>query len=392
MTTRIQPDNMQNGSIQYMKTIYERLHKHPELSEQEVWTSEFISSELSRLGFTVRTNLGGRGVVGTLKLSGPGTTLAFRSDMDALPVQEDTDTPYASKNPGVMHACGHDSHMATLLGTCLYASQNKDRLKGTMMAIFQPAEENVVGAKAMLEQGLFSEQKPHRFVGIHNWPSLPAGVIGLQDGPITAFADRFKVTFVGSGGHGALPHTTIDAIAMATSGIQNAFSLCQRRANASFPQALSFGIIQGGTSFNVIPSQVIVEGTARTVRQEDQEAMIDNLHKAFGSAAHLHGGHYHLEYLKGVPAVVNNTTCVQELADVFSTRIPEVPVVSQGLASLIGEDVTYFLQEVPGVLLLLGSGQEGAVNELHHPSFLVPTETLITGYKALTAIVEGYLS
>ena len=379
-------------NLQYMKTIYETLHEHPELSEKEVWTAEFVSGELTRLGFTVRTNLGGTGVVGTLELAGLGQTLALRCDMDALPVHEETAVPYASKNPGVMHACGHDSHMATILGTCSYASQNRDRLRGTLMAIFQPAEETVVGAKAMLEQGLFSEQKPDRLEGIHNWPSLPAGSIGLQEGPITAFSDRFKVTFVGNGGHGAFPHKTIDSIAMATSGIQNAFSLSHRRVNSSFPQVLSFGIIQGGTSFNVIPPQVVVEGTVRTIRREDQEAMIDNLNQAFGAAAHLHGGDYILEYSKGVPAVVNDSTCVQELGNIFSAKIPEVPIVTQGLASLIGEDVAYFLQEVSGVLLLIGSGQEGAVNELHHPGFLVPTETLETGYKALTSIVEGYLS
>ena len=378
--------------LQYMQRIYEALHEHPELSEKEVWTADFISRELTRLGFTVRTNVGGTGVVGILGLAGPGPTLALRSDMDALPVQEDTGVLYASKIPGVMHACGHDSHMATILGTCSYASQNRDRLRGTLMAIFQPAEEIVVGAKAMLEQELFSEQKPDRLVGIHNWPSLPVGSIGLQEGPITAFSDRFKVIFVGDGGHGAFPHKTIDSIAMATSGIQNAFALTQRRVNASFSQVISFGMIKGGTSFNVIPPQVEVEGTVRTIRQEDQEMMIDNLHQAFGAGAHLYGGDYTLEYSKGVPAVVNDATCVDELGEIFSAKVPEIPVVTQGLASLIGEDVAYFLQEVPGVLLLIGSGQEGAVNELHHPAFLVPAQTLETGYKALTSIVEGYLS
>ncbi len=379
-------------NLQYMQRIYETLHAHPELSEEEVWTADFISGELTRLGFTVRTNVGGTGVVGILELADRGQTLALRCDMDALPVHEDTGASYASKYPGVMHACGHDSHMATVLGACAYASQNKERLAGTLMAIFQPAEETVVGAKAMLDQGLFSKHKPDHFIGIHNWPSLPVGSIGLQEGPITAFSDRFKVTFVGEGGHGAFPHKTIDSIAMATAGIQNAFALAQRRANASFPQILSFGMIKGGTSFNVIPPKVEVEGTVRTIRQEDQETMIDNLHQAFGAGAHLHGGSYTLEYSKGVPAVVNDATCVNELSEIFSAKIPEIPVVTQGLASLIGEDVAYFLQEVPGALLLIGSGQEGAINELHHPAFLVPTQTLETGYKALTSIVEGYLS
>ncbi len=378
--------------LQYMRETYERLHQYPELSEHEFWTADFVAGELTRLGFTVRTNLGGTGVVGVLELGGSGRILALRCDMDALPVQEDTGVSYASKNPGVMHACGHDSHMATLLGTCAHVARHKQRLNGTLVAIFQHAEEIVTGAKAMLDQGLFAERKPDRLVGIHNWPSLPVGSLGLQAGPITAFADRFKVTFFGQGGHGALPHQTRDSIAMATAGVQNAFALAQRRVNASFPQTLSFGVIQGGTSFNVIPSQVVVEGTVRTVRLEDQETMIANLNQAFGAAAHLHGGDYSLEYRKGVPAVVNSTKVVEELTEIFAAKMPETPIVSQGLASLIGEDVAYYLQEVPGVLLLIGSGQEGAVNDLHHPRFLVPGETLATGYKALTSIVEGYLS
>lgn len=377
---------------QYMRETYEALHRHPELSEAELWTAEYVARELDLLGFEVRTNVGGTGVVGILQFPRPGRVLALRCDMDALPVQEETGVAYASLNSGVMHACGHDSHMAMVLGTCSYAARNKERLAGTLLAIFQPAEENVVGAKAMLEQGIFSALKPDRIVGIHNWPTLPAGSVGLQEGPITAYADRFKVVFSGEGGHGAFPHRTTDPIAMATAGIQHAFALAQRGADTRFPQTLSFGVIRGGTSFNVIPRQVVVEGTVRTIRTEDQERMIKQLHQAFKAGAHLYGGEYSLEYQKGVPAVTNDALCAEELARFFAASMPEVPVVSQGLASLIGEDMAYFLQEVPGVLLLIGSGQEGCVNELHHARFLVPERTLETGHRALTSIVEGYLS
>ena len=382
-------DGMPN--FKYMQNIYEMLHEHPEVSLREFKTADFVTGELEKLGFAVRTRVGGTGVVGVLEFGRPGEILALRCDMDALPLQENTDVPYASKNAGVMHACGHDSHMATILGTCAFAAQNKERLSGTLMAIFQPAEEIVVGAQAMLDQGIFAEKKPGRLVGIHNWPSLPAGAIGLQNGPLTAFADGFKVTFLGEGGHGALPYKTKDPIAMATAAVQNALTLAHRRMNSNHPQTLSFGMIQGGTSFNIIPSKVVVEGTVRTTRLEDQETMIGLLHKAFAAGANLHSGEYVLEYRKGVPAVINNEIVVKELEHVFQTKIPEIPVVTQGLASLIGEDLAYFLEKVPGVLLLIGSGQENGISELHHPSFLVPTQTLEIGYKALTSIVEEYL-
>lgn len=375
----------------YLQRVYQELHAHPELSQEEVQTAQYVEAELRRMGFSVWTQVGGHGVVGVLDLGGPGLTLALRCDMDALPIKEETGVPFASRNPGVMHACGHDSHMTVVLGTCLFAAQNKEELKGRLVAVFQPAEETVGGAQGMIEDGLFDQFPPDRLVGVHNLPSLPVGCLGLQAGPITANADSFKAVFHGAGGHGALPHRTKDAIAMAAAGVQNAFAVTQRRTEANYPQVLSFGIIQGGTSFNIIPEKVVLEGTVRTVRNEDQEQMISLLHQAFGSAAGLYGGTYELEYSKGVPAVVNDEQVVRELSQFFASQIPEIKVVSEGLASLIGEDVSLFLQQVPGVLLYIGSGQEGAVNELHNPGFVVPQECLNTGWKALTSIVKGYL-
>jgi amidohydrolase len=378
-------------NIHYLESVFEQLHQHPEVSLQEKWTAQFVATELRKFGFTVTTGVGGTGVVGVLECEHQGPVLALRSDMDALPVQEKTGVDYASCNPGVMHACGHDSHMAIALGACAYAAQNRESLAGILLAIFQPAEETVVGALAMLADGVFSEYQPERLVGIHNWPKLPAGSLGLQKGPITAFADRFRVIFRGQGGHGAFPHTTKDPIAMATNAVQAAFSLTRRKTDSLYPQVLSFGVIQGGTSFNVIPETVMVEGTVRTLRRDDQELMISLLHQAFGSAAALYGGSYELEYDKGVPSVINNATVVEELQGFFTNQLPDTTVVTEGLASLIGEDVAYFLQEVPGVLLYVGSGQEGAINELHNPSFLVPRQSLKTGYKALVCIINGYL-
>lgn len=375
----------------FMQRIYQHLHEYPEVALEEYKTAEFIASELHSLGFIVRTGVGKTGVVGLLEFGRPGPILALRSDMDALFVQEETEVAYASKIKGVMHACGHDSHMATLLGSCAYAAQNKEQLSGVLMAVFQPAEEIVVGAQAMLKDGIFKNHRPDRFVGIHNWPSLPAGSLGIQSGPITAFADHFKVVFTGQGGHGALPHKTKDPIAMATGAVQSALALTHRQTDALYPQVLSFGIIQGGSSFNVIPEKVVVEGTVRTTRLEDQEQMIRLLNQAFTSAATLHGGSYDLEYRKGVPAVINDALVVEELTELLQTKNPQIPIISQGLASLIGEDVTYFLDEIPGILLLIGSGQDGSINELHNPRFLVPAETIYTGYEALTSIIEGYL-
>lgn len=377
-------------NLQYLQIVYEKLHQYPEVALEEYKTSEFIAGELRDMGFNVRTNVGGTGVVGTLEFALPGKTLAFRSDMDALPITEATGVKYASKNPGVMHACGHDSHMAILLTLCKYAAEHKKLLAGRLIAIFQPAEEIVVGAKAMLQDGIFTERKPDVFVAIHNWPSLPAGTLGLQAGPVTAFADRFDAVFTGKGGHGSAPERTNDPIAMAALGINNAFTAEQRSADPLFPRALSFGVVRGGTSFNVIPERVELEGTVRTVRLEDQKAMIELLHRAFTSAASLYGGNYELNYRHGVPAAVNDAEVVANLQSIFAKRNPDIPLVCQGLASLIGEDAAYFMQEVPGVLLLIGSGQKGGVNELHNPRFIVPLASMITGCRALVSVLKAY--
>lgn len=374
----------------YMKEMYQILHQNPEPPFKEYWTSELLAKELTRLGFDVKTGIGKTGVVGTLHGASPGPHLAIRSDMDALPVEENTNVSYASKCEGMMHACGHDSHMAMLLGCSAWAAGMRDQLKGTLQVIFQPAEEIVEGAKAMLADGLFAEKKPDYMFAMHNWPYIPVGSIGLHGGPLTAYSGRFEATFKGVGGHGAFPHKARDPIAMATAAVQSAFALIQRRSDPQGAHVMSIGSIRGGSSFNVIPDRVTIEGTVRALHRSEQENMVELLHQAFGAAARLHAGSYDLLYEEGVPAVVNDQELVAQLKEILAQSNPEIPIITSDLASLIGEDVAYFFNEVPGVLIFIGSGQEGGVNELHHPGFLVPEKTLEVGCKVLSSIVTHY--
>ena len=377
--------------IDYMKAVYEKLHQNPEPPFQEFWTSSFAAEELETMGFKVLRGVGQTGVVGILECAQPGPCIGLRSDMDALPIHEKTGVPFASHVPGMMHACGHDSHMAITLGCCAYAARNREQFSGTLMVIFQPAEEPVAGAEAMIVDGLFQHRKPDVLLAIHNWPYIPVGSVGIQGGPVTAFSDRFVVTFTGVGGHGAFPHKTRDPIAMAVAGIQWAFSLIQRRSDPQGAQVMSIGSIHGGSSFNIIPEQVVVEGTVRTLERKDQEAMIEMLHQAFGAAADLYGGTYDLQYEPGVPAVVNHRELTSEFVTVVKKAHPQILIITEGLASLIGEDVAYFLEQIPGALLFIGSGQTGGVNELHHPKYLVPKQTLVTGFQVLTSLISHYL-
>ena len=221
------------------------------------------------------------------------------------------------------------------------------------MAIFQPAEEIVAGAQGMLAEGIFDEVRPDVLFALHNWPELPLGTMGIQGGPLTAFADRFQVAFRGRGGHGALPHKARDPIAMAAAGVQGAFAAVQRKGDAMRPRALSFGTIHGGSSFNIIPEEVVLEGTVRTISPEDQRDMIHLLEQAFGAAAQMYGGTHELDYQAGVPAVVNHEEVCQRVVDVLQKRLPEMSIVTSGLSSLIGEDVAYFLQRFQERFFLL---------------------------------------
>lgn len=374
----------------YMKEIYQKFHQNPEPPFQEIWTSELIAQELIRLGFEVKTGIGRTGVVGVLHGSAPGPHIAFRSDMDALPIEENTSVSYASKNAGMMHACGHDSHMAVLLACCQYAAGLKDELKGTVQVVFQPAEEIVEGAKAMLAEGLFSDKKPDYMFALHNWPHIPVGSVGIQAGPLTAYSGRFEAVFKGVGGHGAFPHKAKDPIAMATSAVQSAYTLVQRYSNPQGARVMSVGLIRGGSSFNVIPDRVTIEGTVRALQRSEQEKMVELLHQAFGAAARLYAGSYELLYEEGVPAVVNDRELARQLVEMLGKSRPELSVLTSDLASLIGEDVAYFFNLVPGVLIFIGSGQEEGINELHHPEYLVPEQTLHVGLKVLSSIVDHF--
>lgn len=379
------------GLSAYLREMREKLHQQPEVAFEEQRTADFVARELERLGFTVRRGVGKTGIVGILQFPEEGPCAALRADMDALAVHEETGIEYASKYPGVMHACGHDSHMAIALACSAYFAQHKSVCRGTFMVIFQPAEEIVAGAQAMLADGVFEEVKPDVLFALHNWPQLPVGNMGIQAGALTAFADRFQAVFRGVGGHGALPHKAKDPIAMAAAGIQSAFAAVQRRSDAMRPRALSFGVIRGGSSFNVIPQEVELEGTVRTVSAADQGEMIALLDEAFGAAAKVYGGTHELTYQRGVPAVVNDARVCQQAVAVLRERFPHMPLVTTGLSSLIGEDVAYFLQEVPGALMFFGSGQPDAVNELHNPRYLVPQEAMDWGFRAVLAVLSSYL-
>ena len=287
-----------------MVSLRRHFHQYPELSFQEVETPKMIASYLRALGIEVREHVGGNGVVGRIK-GGDGPTIALRADFDALPIQDVKDVPYRSKVNGVMHACGHDAHTATLL--VLAKVLTEMGLPGDVVLIHQFAEELAPGgAKPMIEDGCLDNVD--YIYGAHIWTPLPFGTIGVKTGPVMAAADRFELTITGKGGHGAIPQHTVDALMVAVNVANHLQQVVSRRIDPLEPAVLTIGTLHSGQAFNVIAEEAKLSGTVRTFTRETQEKIISDMERIIRSVCEASDADYELEYIKGYPAVVNHVT------------------------------------------------------------------------------------
>ncbi len=268
-------------NFNYSVSFRRDFHQHPELGFQEIRTSEIISKELMNLGFSVKKNIGKTGVLGVLKGTLDGQTLLLRFDMDALPIRETNTTNYVSKNDGIMHACGHDGHLAIGLTIAKILSLYKDQIKGTVKIIFQPAEEGLGGALATIEDGVLENPRPDYCLGLHIWNEKPLGWFGINTGAMMAGADTFEIIVNGKGGHGGLPHKSIDPIVCAAHIITTIQTIVSRNISPLDNAVVSFGSIKGGSTFNVIPDSVYLSGTVRTFDSHIRMQVIKNLGKNF---------------------------------------------------------------------------------------------------------------
>jgi len=331
------------------------LHRHPELGYQEVWTAGLVAERLRGLGYTVRTGVGKTGVTGFLAGGRAGRTLLIRADMDALPIQEEADVPWRSERPGVMHACGHDSHVAMALAAAEVLAREAPSLPGNLYFVFQPAEEGESGALAMLRDGLLETVKPEAGLALHSLTNWPAGTIAICDGPAMASADRLEIQIGGRGGHAATPHLTADPIVAAAQLILALQTLVSRETPPLEAAALSITTLQAGSAFNVIPDRVELTGTLRCFSPALREALVAGV----GRVA------------EGVAAALR---CTAKVTDTFLTPAvlndPEVTrVVREAAAAVVGadrlltppplvgsEDVAIFWERVPGCFAFLGVG------------------------------------
>lgn len=363
------------------------LHRHPELSFQEKETSAFVATRLKAMGWSVRTGVGGHGVLADLDGAAPGRRIALRADMDALPIQDMKKTEYASTVPGVMHACGHDGHVSALLGAAEVLAKTKASWPGSVRLLFQPAEEMPPGgALGMIEDGALDGVD--EIYGIHLWTPFPAGAVYTAAGPLMAASDEFRVAIQGKGGHGGLPHQAVDAVAIGAHFVVNAQSIVSRNTDPILPNVLSVGSFHAGTTFNVIADECRMEGTVRTMTPASRTEMKRRLEEVLDATCRMFGASYELDYLLGYPPVVNHEAQAERALAVARELFGDEragkcdPVMA-------GEDFAYYLQRVPGCFLFVGAGSGDVSAPHHHPMFDIEESALETSVKLLVALATN---
>ena len=361
------------------------LHAHPELGFEEHRTAEMVARELRAIGLEVATGIGGTGVVGRLRAGSSDRAIALRADMDALPIRERTGLAYASRHDGVFHGCGHDGHVAMLLGAARHLARTRN-FDGTVNFIFQPAEEGLGGARAMIADGLFERFPADHVFALHNWPDLPAGTAMTRAGPIMAAADRFDLVIDGKGGHAALPHQTPDAILAASELVSQLNSIVSRRIPPTSAAVLSVTRIEGGQTHNVLPAQVAITGTVRSFDRAVQdviEAAIRQIAEGVGIAS---GTRIGVTYDRYYPATINEASAA-DMALAAARSVCDHAAMAPDPA-FTSEDFAFMLNAKSGAYLWLGQGG-GA--PLHHPTYDFNDKVLGLGIGWFIALAEQIL-
>lgn len=369
------------------------LHQHPELKFQEKESAKFVAEKLNSFGYQVQTNIATTGVVGLIKSDRPGPTIMLRADMDALPVREENQVDYVSTNNGVMHACGHDGHMATLLMAAKHLAKDTSQFKGQLKIVFQPGEEGGNGALRMIEEGVLESPKVDATFGIHLWNGLNVGQVGVVAGPVMASVDEFFITVKGRGGHGAMPHQTVDAI-LAGSQIVNALqTIVARNVNPLDSAVVTVGSFHAGQAFNVIAETATLRGTVRTFSRELYEVIPDIFKRVVSNTALALGAECNIEYERLGPPTINDPSMAEFVRKVASEVVGAENVISDDRArTMAGEDMAYFLGKVPGCFFFVGSQnpQKGLIHPHHSPLFDFDEEALPIGVEILKRITYQY--
>jgi len=359
-------------------------HSYPELSFEEYETSEFIACFLEKLGIEVQRNVAKTGVVGFLRCDGAQKTYAFRADMDALPIDEETGVEFASRKKGVMHACGHDGHMAILLGLAKFLSENSEKLQANVLFIFQPAEEGAGGAFPMIKEGILKKYNVDSIFGLHIFPEIEEGRVGARPGVMMAQTGEIDIKIKGKSGHGAMPHKTIDSIVAASHFISALQSIISRNVDPFDSAVITIGRISGGEKRNIIAEEVILEGILRAFKEEVFQLLKSRIRDIMVGTERVFGVRISIDERDLYPAVYNDEDLFPVL--VASVGNENIEIINP---LMISEDFSYYQKEVPGIFFMLGCKNEkkGYVHTLHSNKFNFDERVLLIGVQVFVNIL-----
>jgi len=389
-TSRRIDEEIEKNKAEIIK-IRRFIHMNPELGNREFETARLIASKLEPLGFEVRTGVAKTGVVAVLRGGLAGPAVAVRADMDALPVQETTSLPFKSLNPGVMHACGHDVHSSVVLGTALVLNALRDRIKGTVTFLFQPAEEGAPegeegGAELMVKEGVLDGPPAGAVFGFHVWPEN-VGTVLFAPGNVTAAADTFVITVKGKSAHGARPHEGVDAVVIAAEIVTTLQTIVSRASDPTDPAVLTIGTINGGARRNIIAERVVLEGTVRTLTETNQKKVRLLMERVVRNITEIYGAAYQFEYKSGNPSVFNNPELAAAMIPTL-TRLLGKDKIVEWKPQMIAEDFAFLARKVPGLYFFLGvKNPAQAAAPLHSPNFSPDERAIPLGVKILSHLL-----
>ena len=399
--------SLSSSDVEQLIADRREFHSHPELRYDEQRTAGRIAGRMTELGYDVKSGVGRTGVTGLIEgtkaapeagstaTGGTARTLLYRADMDALPVREENDVDYRSQNDGVMHACGHDAHMAIGLAVAKRMAQERDTFRGHLKFAFQPAEEGGNGAVAMIDDGVLTSPDVTAAIGLHVWNNMPVGSVGIYAGPLMAAVDEFELVIHGRGGHGAMPQQTIDAVVVAAQVINALQTIVSRNVSPLDAAVVTVGQITGGTAFNVIAGSVNLRGTVRTFSKDTHTHIPEYFERVVRGVCESMGASYKLDYIRQTPPLVNNAEACELVADCAAEVVGQGNVVrDESVRTMGGEDMSYFLERVPGCFFFLGTRNEarGLTHPHHSPKFDIDESALAAGVEIMTRVIKRYLA
>lgn len=378
--------------LQHMINLRETIHMYPEDGFSEFTTSKIIIEELEKLGIKVQKNVAKTGVVGLIEGKYPGKTVLLRADMDALKIQEQADVEYKSKIDGMMHACGHDGHVAGLLGAAMILNELKDNLHGNVKLVFQPAEERDGGALPMIEEGVLENPKVDAAFAAHLWGYLNEGEVHLKEGPMMASPDIFNIKVIGKGGHGAVPQESIDPIVITCQIVNSLQTIVSRKINPLDPVVITCGRIQGGDCHNVIPNEVELEGTIRTFNEETRNWVPKVMEDLIRGITTSQGAAYEFKYEPKYPALINDKYMTSFAKESLKKVVGEENVFDLKEPNMGGEDFAYFAHKVPSAFIFVGIANNKSEPVIHHnPYFKWDSKNVGILAQSLSQIAIDYL-